>query len=83
MRYLTESCILCQASASILSSKINCFTINELKNITINLKKKENIKMIMSKKKYAAFKDVINVNNLKRIDCITLPFNALLKALKI
>ena len=34
-------------------------------------------------KKYKDFKDLMNHRNLNRIDCIMLPYNALLKAVKI
>ena len=34
MRYETESCILCEASASLLASKINNFNINDLKRFS-------------------------------------------------
>ena len=33
-------------------------------------------------KKLSAFKDIINYENLKRKQCILLPFDALLKAIK-
>ena len=39
MRYETESCLLCEASASLLANKINKFLIKDLKKDLINLKK--------------------------------------------
>ena len=39
MRYETESCLLCEASASLLANKINKFLINDLKKDLINIKK--------------------------------------------
>ena len=82
-RYETKSCIYCNASASILSNKIKLFSINNLKkdfnNFYSILKENDNDLPI----KYNCFKDLINKRNIARRDCITLPFNALLKALKI
>ena len=82
MRYETSSCIFCQASASILSDKINLFTIKTLK------KDIDNMLLIMRGEnklpnKYMSFKELLNIKNLGRYDCIMLPFNALIKALKV
>ena len=41
MRYETESCILCEASASLLANKLKNYHLNELKE---NIKKVKNIK---------------------------------------
>ena len=59
MKYETESCIFCAASAGLLSVKI--------KNLPSHFK---------------AFKILINKKNINRINCINLPFDAVLKALK-
>ena len=82
MRYETSSCIFCQASASILSDKINLFTIKTLK------KDIDNMLLIMRGEnklpdKYMSFKELLNIKNLGRYHCIMLPFNALIKALKV
>ena len=39
MRYETESCILCEASASLLANKINKFYLKDLKEDLINIRK--------------------------------------------
>ena len=39
MRYETESCILCEASASLLANKIKNFHLKDLKKIYLLLKK--------------------------------------------
>ena len=39
MRYETESCILCEASASLLASKINKFHLKDFKKDLRNIKK--------------------------------------------
>jgi nitrogen fixation protein NifU and related proteins len=83
MKYETDSCIYCEASASLLAKKI--------KNLSISVVKKElnKIKNISSNganyvlfKKFIEFKFLINKNNIKRLNCVLLPINAVLKALK-
>ena len=83
MKYETESCILCEASASLLSKKIKNLPIktikeelNKLKNIPL-----KNLKFIFPKK-FKDFKFLINKGNSNRINCIYLPIDAVLKALK-
>ena len=83
MRYETESCIFCQASASILAKKIKMFPITNLKHDIQNLSEliKDGEKKIPPK--YKAFKELFNSKNLRRFDCIMLPFNALIVALRL
>ena len=83
MKYETESCILCEASASLLSKKIKNLPIktikeklNKLKNIPL-----KNLKFIFPTK-FKEFKFLINKDNTNRINCIYLPIDAVLKALK-
>ena len=66
MNYETESCVICQASASLLSKKIKNIKINEL------------YKIIFQKK----FNILLSKKYLNRKDCVMLPYNALVKALK-
>jgi nitrogen fixation NifU-like protein len=83
MRYETESCIFCQATASLLSKKINLFHIDKIiKDVTL-LKKTMKSKNKLLPKKFAIFKKLINYKNINRYDCIMLPFIALIKALKL
>ena len=65
MCYETESCILCQASASLLSKSVKNTPIKDLDKIL----KSRSYENLMSKK------------YLPRRDCIMLPYNALKKAL--
>lgn len=65
MKYETESCIFCQASASYLSKNIKNFKIHEIDKLTSNKK----FKFLFSKKYF------------QRKDCILLPFNAVKKAI--
>ena len=83
MRYETESCVLCEASASLLSKRIKNLPIktikeelNKLKNISL-----KDLKFIFPKK-FKEFKFLINKDNLNRLNCIYLPIDAVLKALK-
>ena len=83
MKYETESCVLCEASASLLSKRIKNLSIktikkelNKLKNISL-----KDFKFIFPKK-FKDFKFLINKDNSNRINCIYLPIDAVLKALK-
>jgi len=83
MKYETESCVLCEASASLLSKKIKNLPIktikeelNKLKNISL-----KDLKFIFPKK-FKEFKFLINKDNSNRLNCIYLPIDAVLKALK-
>ena len=82
MKYEIESCVYCEASASLLAKKV--------KNLNINsaIKDINRIKEITQNNKFslpANFKDfkvLINKENINRINCINLPFDAVLKALR-
>ena len=83
MKYETDSCILCEASASLLSKKIKNLPkkilkeeLKQLKNIPVN-----DLNFIFPKK-FKEFKFLINKNNSSRLNCIFLPIDAVLKALK-
>jgi len=83
MKYETQSCIYCEASASLLSEKIKNLSIenikkdlNKLKNVS--LKKKD----LTFPKKFIRFKSLIKKDHINRLNCIFLPLDAVLKALK-
>jgi nitrogen fixation NifU-like protein len=83
MRYETQSCVFCQASASILANKIKLFT---KKNLRENISFFKSIIRGEHKKipsMFKPFKELLNKENLNRADCIMLPYNAIIKALKI
>jgi len=83
MKYETESCVYCEASASLLSKKIKKLNIQTIKHDFINLKKilkKEKIKV---PKKFSDFIKLFNSDNFERFNCIFLPFDAVIKALKL
>ena len=83
MKYETESCIYCEASASLLSKKIKKLNIQTIKNDFINLKKILKKGKIDIPKKFSDFKRLFNSDNLNRFNCIFLPFDAVIKALKL
>ena len=83
MNYETESCIYCEASASLLSREIGNFDIKNLKNDFIALKRISNKRNIKFPKKYSEFKKLLNSDNLNRFKCIFLPFDAVIKALNL
>ena len=83
MYYDTESCIFCQASASLLSRIIKKSNIDNLRNdvdeISMSFKKKK----IVLKRKYKPFRKLFQQKYKERFSCILLPFNALLKVVNI
>ena len=83
MRYESESCILCEASASLMARKIKDYS---LKNFKKDIKiLKQFIKTRRSKlpSKFREYKFFLTKNNNNRANCVTLPFNALIKAFKL
>jgi len=84
MKYETESCVYCEASASLLSKVIKNMHIGILKKELNNLKNisKSDVDYIFTKN-FIEFKFLINKNNINRFNCIFLPIEAVLKALKL
>ena len=82
MKYETESCIYCEASASLLASKIKNLTLKDAIKDLILLKNVLNNNNSIFPNKFKEFKKLINKKNFSRINCINLPFDAVLKALK-
>ena len=83
MRYETESCILCEASASLLAKKIKNFDLENLKKEILNLKNIKKNKTLNFPNKFREFEKLLNKDNLNRINCVILPMEGLLKAIKI
>jgi nitrogen fixation protein NifU and related proteins len=82
MRYETEACILCEASASLMAKKFKNYSLREIKKV-VNLLK-ENIKNKRSNfpSKFKEYKHLIIKDNDNRLNCVTLPLDCLLKAFK-
>ena len=83
MKYETESCIYCEASASLLSKKIKKFNIKTIKDEFRNLKNISKSKEFKIPKKFADFNELFNSDNFNKYNCIFLPFDAVIKALKL
>ena len=83
MRYETDSCIFCQASASILSRVVKSIPIKNLRNEILKFYDSFNKDKFILPEKYSLFKPLVNKKNKNTLECIMLPFNAILKALKI
>ena len=83
IRYKTESCILCEASASLLANKMKNYSIKNIKKDINELKKKIINKDYKIPLKFKEFKYLIDKNNFNRISCVILPLEALLKAFKL
>jgi len=79
MSYDTESCILCQASASLLSNVIKRSNIENLRNDVNEINMSHKNKKIILKRKYKPFRKLFQQKYKERFNCILLPFNALLK----
>ena len=83
MKYETESCVYCEASASLLSKKIKKFNVQTIKNDFIFLKEIFKTKKIKIPKKFDDFEKLFNSDNFNRFNCIFLPFDAVIRALKL
>ena len=83
MRYETESCILCEASASLLANKIKNFQLKDLKKDLLTIKEIKKSKNLNISLKFKELKQLLNNKTLKRINCVILPIEALFKAFKI
>lgn len=83
MRYQTESCIFCEASASLVATKIKNYSLDNLKKDIKILK--DNIKNNKSNypPKFKDYKHLTSKNYINRVNCVILPLEALLKAIKI
>ena len=83
MKYVTESCVYCEASASLLSRKIKNLNFKDIKDDFLKFKKISKQKKIKIPKKYSDFKKLLNSDNFSRFNCIFLPFDAVIKALRL
>jgi len=83
MRYETESCILCEASASLFSRKIKNKKINIIKKDIKEIKQLKKTSNYTFTKKFSEFNKLINKKNINRLNCVILPMEAFLKAFKV
>ena len=81
-KYEGESCIYCQASASLLSRNAKNKSVNKISEL---LEESNNLfenKKIDSKREWKSFLKIMNKGNVIRKECLLLPIKATLKALK-
>ena len=80
--YQCKSCVYCQASVSMLSSKIKNKKIDQIKDL-INSAESffKNIKN-KNDKEWKIFNKILNKKNISRKECLLLPFKTISKALK-
>ena len=83
IRYKAESCILCEASASLLANKMKHYSIKNIKKDINRLKETIVNKDYKIPLKFKEFKYLVDKNNLNRVNCVILPLEALLKAFKL
>ncbi len=83
IRYETESCILCEASASLIAKKIKNYNLKDLQKDIQILKDIINNKKIDFPPKFKEYKHLVTKDNNNRTKCVTLPLDALLKAFKL
>ena len=81
-KYECESCIYCQASASLLSKEIKDKNVNKINSFLNELYNFFKEGKISSDKKWKIFSKIINKKNINRKQCLLLPIKATLKALK-
>ena len=82
MKYEIESCIYCEASASLLAKKVKNLDINSAINDLNKIKEIFYNNKFNLPTNFKDFKVLINKKNINRISCINLPFDAVLKALR-
>ena len=82
MRYETEACVLCEASASLIANKIKNYSLGKLKKDIKTLKENINNNNSNLPKKFKEFEYLTNKNSIDRKKCVILPLDALIKAFK-
>ena len=81
-KYECESCIYCQASVSLLSRKAKNKSVEKVKNFVHQAKNyfEKNTKSF--DKEWKEFDKIMTKNNISRKECLLLPLNTTLDALK-
>ena len=83
MRYETESCIYCNASASLMAKQIRGLSIIKVKKDLNKLKSfSEDQKTFQIPDRFKKFQSLLKKTSTNRLNCIFLPLDAVLKALK-
>tara|TARA_B100000242_G_scaffold206980_1_gene150173 strand:+ start:220 stop:621 length:402 start_codon:yes stop_codon:yes gene_type:complete len=83
MRYETESCIYCNASASLMANQIRGLNVSKAKKDLNKLRSfSVDLKSFKIPNKFKKFQSLFKKTNINRLNCIFLPLDAVLKALK-
>ena len=83
MRYETESCIYCNASASLMAKQIRGLSVSKAKKNLNKLRSfSVDLKSFKIPNKFKKFQSLFKKTNINRLNCIFLPLDAVLKALK-
>ena len=83
MRYEYESCIYCNASASLMAKNIRGLSIRRVKKDLNKLRSfSMDLKSFQIPSKFKKFKSLFKKTNTNRLNCVFLPLDAVLKALK-
>ena len=83
MRYETESCIYCNASASLMANQIRGLKVRKAKKDLNKLRSfSVDLKSFKIPNKFKKFQSLFKKTNINRLNCIFLPLDAVLKALK-
>tara|TARA_A100001015_G_scaffold112035_1_gene124412 strand:- start:315 stop:716 length:402 start_codon:yes stop_codon:yes gene_type:complete len=83
MRYETESCIYCNASASLMAKQIRGLSIGRAKKDLSKLRScTMDFKSFQFPSKFKKFQSLFKKTKINRLNCIFLPLDAVLKALK-
>ena len=80
-KYECESCIYCQASVSLLSRNVKNQSIEEIKNFAKQAKNSFNSKVSFNKV-WKDFSKIMTNDNISRKECLLLPVNAAVDALR-
>ena len=80
-KYECESCIYCQASVSLLSRNVKNQSIEEIKDFAKQAKNSFDNKVSFNKV-WKDFSKIMTNNNIARKECLLLPVNAAVDALR-
>ena len=80
-KYECESCIYCQASVSLLSRNAKNQSIDKIKDFA-KLAKNSFIKKVSFNKDWKDFNKIMTNSNIARKECLLLPINAAVDALR-
>ena len=80
-KYECESCIYCQASVSLLSRNVKNQSIEEIKDFAKQAKNSFDSKVSFSKV-WKDFSKIMTNDNIARKECLLLPINAAVDALR-